>query len=112
MKINQARLEVEMDSKLEKLIGIMEDCQEMITAVMEACLEKTVVTDLGANPQEVRSVAEHQELLKEQAAMEIIGALENPYGERHLSAGRRRQPKKHTQCDCGPGRTWPPPADR
>jgi hypothetical protein len=40
MKINQARLEAEMDSQYEVMVK-MEAGQENIKALMEACLENT-----------------------------------------------------------------------
>jgi hypothetical protein len=33
--------------------------------------------------------------------VETIGAPKDRYGDRHLVVGRRRQPKKRTQGDCG-----------
>jgi hypothetical protein len=50
---------------------------------------------------EIANVAEHQEIPKEEAAVESIGALEDRYGDRHLAVGHRRQPKKRTQGDSG-----------
>jgi hypothetical protein len=47
------------------------------------------------------SVAERQKFLKEGAALETIGALEDRHGDRQLAVGRRRQPKKRTQSDGG-----------
>jgi hypothetical protein len=39
----------------------------------------------------MKSVAEQQEVPKEEAAVETIGALEDRCGDRHLALGRRRQ---------------------
>jgi hypothetical protein len=44
-------------------------------------------------------VAEHQVVPKEEAAVEIIGALKELYGVRHLAVGGRRRQKKRTQAD-------------
>jgi hypothetical protein len=41
---------------------------------------------------------EQQDTPKEEAMVEIIGTLEEWYGDQHLAAGRRR-PKKWTQGD-------------
>jgi hypothetical protein len=49
----------------------------------------------------MKSIAEHQEVPKEEAAVETIGALEDRYGDRHLAIGCLRQPKKWTQGDGG-----------
>jgi hypothetical protein len=38
---------------------------------------------------------------KEEVEVETIGALEHRYGDWHLAIGRRRQPKRRTQGDCG-----------
>jgi hypothetical protein len=46
-------------------------------------------------------VAEHQEVPKEETAVETIGALEDRYGDRYIAVGSRRQPKKRTQGDDG-----------
>jgi hypothetical protein len=42
-------------------------------------------------------VAEHKEVPNEKAALEIIGVLEDRYGDLHLDVGRLRQPIKWTQ---------------
>jgi hypothetical protein len=52
-----------------------------------------------ANSGELQSVAVHQEVYKEEAAVETIGALEDRYGDRHLDVGQRRQPKKRIRDD-------------
>jgi hypothetical protein len=46
-------------------------------------------------------VAEHQDVPKDEAAVEIIRALEDRYRDRHLAIGCRRQPKKRTQGNGG-----------
>jgi hypothetical protein len=60
-----------------------------------------VTTDLEASQENSDAVAEHQEVPKEEAAMETIEALEDRYGECYLAASRRRQPTKRTQGDGG-----------
>jgi hypothetical protein len=54
-------------------------------------------TDVEANPEEMKSIAENQEVPKEGAAVETNGALEDRQGNRHLAIRRRRQPMKRTQ---------------
>jgi hypothetical protein len=50
---------------------------------------------------EIANVAEHQEIPKEEAAVEITGALEYRYGDWHLAVRRRRQPRKRSEADGG-----------
>jgi hypothetical protein len=53
---------------------------------------------LEANSEE--RVSEHQEVPKEEAAVESIGSLEDRNRDQHLAVGRcRRQPKKWSQGD-------------
>jgi hypothetical protein len=75
-----------MDSQVEK---------------MEACLGKMEATNLEANPEEMKSVAVHEEVPKEEAAVETLGALKKWRGYRHLDVGRRQKPKKRTQDNGG-----------
>jgi hypothetical protein len=49
---------------------------------------------LEANPEEIESKSAHQEVPKEVAAMETIGALEDRYGDQYLAIRSHRQPKK------------------
>jgi hypothetical protein len=63
-------------------------CQE----ATEACLESKEPTSL-----EVESVAEHEEIPKEEASVQTSRALKKRYGDRHLSVKRRGQRKKRTQ---------------
>jgi hypothetical protein len=62
----------------------------------EACLESKKPTSV-----EMESEAEHEEVLKEEAAVEAYGALKERYGDRHLAVGRRQQLKKRSQGDGG-----------
>jgi hypothetical protein len=48
-------------------------------------------TDMEANPEEIWSKLEHQEVPKEEATVETIRALEDQYGDRHLAV--RCRPK-------------------
>jgi hypothetical protein len=82
-------------------MAIIKAGQEKTEAMMEACLEKTEVTDLEANPEEIKFVMEHQKAPKEKAAVETIGALEDRCGDRHLALRRRRQLRELTQDDSG-----------
>jgi hypothetical protein len=44
-------------------MAIMKASQKKVEAMMEACPEKTEDTDLDANPEEIKSVVENQEVL-------------------------------------------------
>jgi hypothetical protein len=67
-------------------------CQE----ATEACLESKEPTSV-----ETESVAEHQEVPKEEAAVKTARALLKRHGDRHLDVGRREKPRKRTQGDGG-----------
>jgi hypothetical protein len=74
---------------------------EAAVDVFQETLDKMDTTNLEANHEKSDAVAEHQKVPKDEAAGEIIGALEDRYRDRHLAIGRRRQPKKWTQVDGG-----------
>jgi hypothetical protein len=76
-----ARLEAKMDSHHKKLMTIMEASKEKL----EAHPEK-----VEANPKEMKPVAVHEEIRKEEAAVETFGALKKWHGDQHLAVGRRR----------------------
>jgi hypothetical protein len=80
------RMMARMDSQLEK---------------MEACLEKTEAMDLEANPEERESEAVHDEVPKEEAAVETFGALKEQYRDQHLVVRSRGHPNKQTQGNGG-----------
>jgi hypothetical protein len=67
---------------------------------MEACLGKTAM-DLEANPEEKKSVVVHEEVPKEEAAVETFGALKEKYRDRHIAVRHRGQPRKRNQGYCG-----------
>jgi hypothetical protein len=64
----------------------------------EAFLESKKPTSL-----EVESKAEHDEVPKEEAAVETFGASKKRHRDRHLAIRCRSQPKKRTQ---GNGGSW------
>jgi hypothetical protein len=99
--VSTQEMKTKMDSHHEKFMAIKKAGHERIEAMMEACLEKTEATDLGANPEEIKSVVEHQKASKEETLVEIIGALEDRYGNRYLALRRRRQLRKLTQDEGG-----------
>jgi hypothetical protein len=66
---------------------------------------------METNREKSKAMAVHQEVPNEEASVDTIGTQEDRCGDRHLAAGRHRQPKKRTQGDGGPGRSWPLPED-
>jgi hypothetical protein len=54
---------------------------------------------LEANPEEVKSLVEHQEVPEEEAAVEIFGTVEDRHEDRHLPS---------TAEETDPGRWWVP----
>jgi hypothetical protein len=63
----------------------------------KTCLVQVEATDLEANPEEKETVAEQQEVPKEEAALKTVKTLMKRYGDRHLAVGRRRQLQKQNQ---------------
>lgn len=58
---------------------------------------------MDANPEEMKSVTKHQLVPKEEATVEITGALQDQYGVWRLTVRHRKWPKKWTQ---GNGGSW------
>jgi hypothetical protein len=87
--------QAKMDAWLEEMKDSRKEttnCQE----AMEACRETMEV-----NSGDLQSLAVHQEVPKEEAAVEIIGAMKDWLGDRHLAVGHHRQLKKRTRGDGG-----------
>jgi hypothetical protein len=78
---------------------------------MEACLGKTKAMDLETNPEETESEVEHEEVPKEDTAVETFEALKERYRDQHLAVRRCNQLKKRTPGNGGPGRSWQLPKD-
>jgi hypothetical protein len=68
---------------------------------MMACLGKSEDMDFEANPEEIKSVAEHQEVTVEEAAVKSLGALKKQHMGWHLVAGCHSQLQERTQGNCG-----------
>jgi hypothetical protein len=79
-----------MDAHHKELMAIMKAGQESIEAMTEA------------NPEELKSVAVHEEVRKEEATLTTVRALKKRYGDRHLAVGCRRNGPK---AMVGPGRS-------
>jgi hypothetical protein len=106
IEINQEKMEAKMDTNQEMIDGRQEEMkaqvaslaswinanQQELKIMLDARLEK-----MEANAGELQSVLVHQEVPKEKAAVETIGALE----DQHLAIRRCQQLKKWTQGDGG-----------
>jgi hypothetical protein len=68
--------------------------QEQTEAEMKTGLVEVEITDLEADPEEIKSVMKRP-------PWKISGPLEDRYGDRNLAVGRRRQQKKRIQSNCG-----------
>jgi hypothetical protein len=95
MKNNQETMEARMDPNHAKI----DAWQKEKMTYQEAMVAYPVKVE--ANPEEMESVAEYQEVPKEEVALETIEALEDRYGDRRLTVRYHRQPKKQTQGDDG-----------
>jgi hypothetical protein len=108
MDIHQTRTETvqeeiiaKMNAHQERLGGSINAWRKDTTACQEAteaCLESKEPTSL-----KVESIAVHEEVPKEEAAVETFGALKKRHGDWHLAIGCCRQLKKWTQ---GSGGSW------
>jgi hypothetical protein len=75
--------------------GSLEATIERMRVEMKANEERMAI--LKAGLEEMKSIVEHQEVSKEEAAVETFGTLKNRYGDRHLAVGRHKQLKKWAQ---------------
>jgi hypothetical protein len=91
------RVMEEMLAKMDANLAKSNTHNEMITAY----LGKTDATDLKANPEERQSVGEHQEVLKEEAAIMPVGEPRKRRRNRNLAVERRQKPKERTRGYCG-----------
>jgi hypothetical protein len=101
MRAGQELLKQEMLAKLDAHHERMTAKMDTQLKKIEACLEKAEAKVLEANPEEIDSESEHQEVPKGQVAVDTVEALENRFGDWHLAVGHRRQPNKRTQSDGG-----------
>jgi hypothetical protein len=105
-----ARLEVKIDAIQEGMYAKLDAHHERMMAMMDSHLEKMEAmvnvfeerfkkmetTDLEANPEERESKAEHEEVPKEEAAVQSVRALKERYGDWHLAIELSQQLKKRT----------------
>jgi hypothetical protein len=94
----------EMKARAGFLASQIDVNQKEMKTMLDACLEKLV-----ANPGELKSVAVHEEVPKEEVAVETFGALKKRHEDRHPAVGRSRRNRPRAMV--GPGRNWPPPAE-
>jgi hypothetical protein len=91
------KMEAKIDARQEKMdtwIAEMRTWRKESTAcqeVTEACLENKEPTSL-----EVESVVAHEEVTKEEATVETVGALKKRHRDQLLAIRRQGQPKKQT----------------
>jgi hypothetical protein len=110
----QERLKEEMKAQMASLVSRIEDNNEKFEVLRDilisqmdalqerimACLGKTEATDLKANPEEMQSKAEHQDVPKEQVVVKPVGGLKKRHRGRNLVAERRWKPKERTRVNC------------
>jgi hypothetical protein len=96
MDVNQGKIDAiqekmddwqeEMKAQVGSPASRIDVSQEKMV-MLDACLEK-----MEANLGELQSISVHQEVPKEESAVEMIVVLK----DRHVAVGRRRQTKKRT----------------
>jgi hypothetical protein len=89
METNQEKMMAKLDARHERMVTRMDSQLEN----REACLEKTEVVELEANPEETETESEHQEVPNEEAAVETVGA---PIGGPVTGRGMRNTRKSRT----------------
>jgi hypothetical protein len=77
-----------MEASREKMMAKLDAHHERMMFRMNSQLEKMEATDLEANPEEMQSKVEHEEVPKEEVTVETLGALKKRYGDWHLVVGR------------------------
>jgi hypothetical protein len=89
MKVHRDRVEANQERIIAKIDAWLEETK--------ACLQKSEPT-----PEEIETVAEHREVLNEEAAVKNIGATEDRSGDQRLAVRRHGKPKKRAQVNGGP----------
>jgi hypothetical protein len=98
-----AEMKAPLKASHKEMMAQMKVHHEEIMAIMGADRGKTKAypEKREAIPEEMKYVAEHQEVPKEEAAVDTIGAPEDQHGDRRLAVRRLGQPKKQTHGDGG-----------
>jgi hypothetical protein len=96
------RLLAKIGAMQEKMVSHHEEIMEEMRVwwkEMKAYRDASEVHSqkMEASPEEMKSVAVHEEVLKEEALVNIVGTLKERYRDQHLTIWRRRQAKKRTQ---------------
>jgi predicted dinucleotide-utilizing enzyme len=89
MKAGHKELMAIMETNQEKMMAKLDAHHERIMARMDYQLEKIDTTVMEASREKSEAIVEQQDVPKEGAAVETIGALEDRYGDWHLVIGRR-----------------------
>jgi hypothetical protein len=87
----------QLDANHERMFSRVDSQLEKMEVAVEANQEEVNATDLETNPGELESEAEHEDVSKEEATVEMIGALKERCGDWHIAVGRRRRMEKRTQ---------------
>jgi hypothetical protein len=72
-----------------------------VGAEIKTCLVEVEAMDLEAQPEEKETVAEQQEVPKEEAAGKTVRTVKKHHGDWHLAVGCRQKLKKWTQDNGG-----------
>jgi hypothetical protein len=96
------RMDATRKACLERMEANVETSQKSREAESMTDLEN-VCLGVEVNREKSEAVVEHQEVPKEEATVEAIGALEDQYGDQHLAKGHGQHPKKQIQ---GNGGSW------
>jgi hypothetical protein len=96
---NHEMLMAKLDAHHERMRASVNAWRRETTACQEAT--ETNQENMEANPEEIKPVAEHEEVSKEEAAVETGRALKKRPRIRHLAAGRRGNPKERTKGNGG-----------
>jgi hypothetical protein len=91
---------------------------ERLNAIMERMRADTnshyerIIAIIKTVLEEMKAVADQQEVPTEEAAVKSSGTMMKPHRGRHLAAGRRGEPKELPEESVDPGGSWLPPAER
>jgi hypothetical protein len=88
MQVVMAKIETDQEEIKQEIRAHQEHLMAMLNAHHErmmACLGKTEATDLKANPEEMESESEHQEVPQEVAAVKSLGTMK----KQHLASSCR-----------------------
>jgi hypothetical protein len=81
---------VKLDAHHERIMARMDSYLEK----MEVSLGKMETMDFEVNSKEKESKAQHEEVSKEEATVETLGALKKLHGDWHLAVGRHGKLKE------------------